>query len=84
MHRISSKSDSIIQSLTTNAAESFMAVRCSLDGGKQVNRSQRGSWSHRCHGAVLRYNIGHQWNTTVYSEIFPEAQRNLIAEHHFR
>ena len=33
-----------------------MPIRSKFDGGKQINRSQSGSWEGRCAGAALRVN----------------------------
>ena len=38
-----------------------MHIRAKFDGGKQINRSQRGSWNARCAGAALHYNEGPTW-----------------------
>ena len=38
----------ILGNFTTNLAESYMSVRAKFDGGKQINRSQSGSWQGRC------------------------------------
>ncbi len=35
-----------------------MHIRMKFDGGKVINRSQSGSWEHRCVGAGLRQNMG--------------------------
>jgi len=43
---------------TTNLAESYIHVRSKFDGGKQINRLQRGSRQGRCAGAALRINNG--------------------------
>ena len=45
-----------------------MNVRAKFDGGKQYNRSQRGSWGGRCAGAGLRQNIGPEWGKVVWEE----------------
>ena len=38
---------SILGNFTTNLAESWMHIRSKFDGGKQINRSQAGSWQGR-------------------------------------
>ncbi len=38
-----------------------MHVRTKFDGGRVINRSQFGSWEHRCMGAGLQHNIGKEW-----------------------
>ena len=39
-----------------------------FDGGKQINRSQAGSWQGRCAGADLRYNEGAGWRPTTWQK----------------
>ena len=38
-----------------------MHIRSKFDGGKQINRSQSGSWEARCAGAALRVNEVPEW-----------------------
>ena len=56
--RLVCKAGQLIHNFTTNLAENWMHVRCNFDGGKVVNRSQRGSWEHRCYVAGLEQNFG--------------------------
>ena len=42
-----------------------MNMRTKFDGGKQYNRSQRGSWEGKCAGAGLRHNLGPEWGAVV-------------------
>lgn len=53
-----------------------MAIRGHMDGGKVINRAQRGSWAHRCSGAVLRYNEGAKWAVMAWQEAFPDDAAN--------
>ena len=46
-----------------------MHVRTKFDGGKQINRSQSGSWTGRCAGAVLRMNDGPGWGPTCWEKV---------------
>ena len=57
-----------------------MGIRAKFDGGKQYNRSQRGSWEDRCAGACLRHNLGlihlhklrqlqHEWGAVVWKQV---------------
>ena len=46
-----------------------MHIRSKFDGGKVINRSQSGSWEHRCMGAGLRQNMGMEWG--------PQAWRSM-------
>ena len=43
-----------------------MHIRSKFDGGKQINRSQRGSWQSRCAGAGLRINEGPNWGPACW------------------
>ena len=45
-----------------------MNVRTKFDGGKQFNRSQRGSWEGRCAGAGLQYNLGPAWGAAMWEK----------------
>jgi hypothetical protein len=45
-----------------------MAIRMRFDGGKVINRCNRGSWHHRCHGAALRLNEGETWSPLVWTQ----------------
>ena len=46
-----------------------MHIRSKFDGGKQINRSQRGSWQSRCAGAGLRINDGPNWGPACWENI---------------
>ena len=46
-----------------------MNVRAKFDGGKQINRSQSGSWQARCAGAGLRMNEGPSWGPKAWEKI---------------
>ena len=46
-----------------------MGIRAKFDGGKQYNRSQRGSWEGRCAGAGLRHNLGPEWGAVVWKQV---------------
>ena len=58
-----------VGNFTTNLAEGYMHIRCKFDGGKQVNRSQSGSWEARCAGAALRVNEGPEWGPICWEKI---------------
>ncbi len=55
--------------VTTNLAESWMHVRSKFDGGKVINRSQSGSWEHRCMGAGLQHNVGKEWGPSLWKQM---------------
>ena len=60
------KASQLIGNKTTNLAECWMHIRSKFDGGKVVNRSQSGSWEHRCMGAGLQQNLGKEWGPQVW------------------
>jgi hypothetical protein len=66
--RLVSMAPQLISNSTSNIAESFMNIRCKFDGGKFYNRIQRGSFQHRMYGAGLRFQLGPDWSTKVWSE----------------
>ena len=45
-----------------------MNIRYKFDGGKQINRSQRGSLEGRCAGAALKMNDGPEWGPTCWKK----------------
>lgn len=55
-----------IGNFTTNLAESWMHIRSKFDEGKQINRSQSGSWEGRCAGAGLRQVLGPSWGPAAW------------------
>ena len=44
-------------------------MRTKFDGGKVINRSQSGSFEHRCMGAGLRMNLGPNWGPTTWESL---------------
>ena len=46
-----------------------MHIRMKFDGGKVINRSQSGSWQHRCMGAGLQQNMGRGWGPKVWRQM---------------
>ena len=71
--RLVTKSPQLIGNFTINLAEGWMNIRCKLDGGKVINRSQSGSWDLRCMGAGLHQNIGPVWGPKALSEMTSTA-----------
>ena len=67
--RLVAKASQLVNNLTTNLAENWMQIRCKFDGGKVVNRSQSGSWEHRCSGAGLQKNLGKCWGPQTWEKI---------------
>jgi len=66
LSRLVTKAEQLVDNVTTNLAESWMHLRSKFDGGKVVNRSQSGSWEHRCMGAGLQHNEGKEWGPSVW------------------
>ena len=58
-----------VGNFTTNLAESWMHIRSKFDGGKQINRSQAGSWEGWCAGAGLHCNEGAGWGPTLWAKV---------------
>ena len=46
-----------------------MHIRSKFDGGKQINRSQSGSWEARCTGTALRVNEGPEWGPKCWEKM---------------
>ena len=67
--RLVAKAGQLIGNFTTNLAEGWMQVRSKFDGGKVINRSQSGSWEHRCHGAALQQNLGRSWGPPTWAKM---------------
>ena len=64
--RLVAKAGQLINNFTTNLAECWMHMRTKFDGGKVINRSQSGSFQHRCMGAGLRLNLGPAWGPNTW------------------
>lgn len=69
LSRLVAKARQLIRNFTTNLAEGWMNIRCKFDGGKVVNRSQSGSWEHRCAGAGLQQNLGRSWGPEAWEKM---------------
>ena len=65
-----------------------MHVRSKFDGGKQINRSQAGSWNGHCAGAGLRCNKVASWGPKYWeqalsvqpSDVFQEVAAAAVKE----
>ena len=55
--RIVSKAAQLISNNTTNLSECYMSIQAKMDGGKQINRIQSGSFEHRCKVAGLSLTL---------------------------
>ena len=69
MNRYVAKASRLLGNFTSNLAECWMSIRAKFDGGKQINRVQRGAWNARSMGAGLRFNYGPNWSPRVWSDI---------------
>ena len=69
LSRLVGKAKQLLGNHTTNLAECWMYIKSKFDGGKVVNRSQSGSWEHRCMGAGLQQNMGKTWGPTAWSKM---------------
>ena len=58
-----------------------MHIRTKFDGGKQINRSQRGSWEGRCTGAGLRLNGGPAWGPTSWEKAVSVPANTIYKRH---
>ena len=57
-----------------------MHICAKFDGGKQINRSQRGSWNGRCAGAGLRYNEGPTWGPTCWEKVTSNPPNDVFVD----
>ena len=64
--RIVSLAPQLVSNQTSNLAESYMSIRCMMDGGKQFNRVQSGSFQHPCTAAGLATQHGPNWTTSFW------------------
>lgn len=62
-------------------AECWMHIRTKFDGGKQINRSQRGSWAGRCTGAGLRLNEGPMWGPQCWEKAVSIPANDIFKSH---
>lgn len=69
LSRLVAKAPQLIGNFTTNLAEAWMHIQTKFGGGKVINRSQSGSWEHRCMGAGLRQNLGMLWGPKAYAQM---------------
>lgn len=69
-----------MQNETTNLAECWMHIRCKFDGGKVINRSQSGSWEHRCMGAGLRQNMGREWGPQAWRDMTNSSPNQVFID----
>ena len=68
--RLVNKAAQLISNRTTNLSECFMSIRAKMDGGKQINRIQSGSFEHRCMAAGLSMTLGPGWIEDTLKYLF--------------
>ena len=57
-----------------------MYIRTKFDGGKQINRSQRGAWQGCCAGAGLRWNLGPSWGPPCCEKAVASAANDIFIQ----
>ena len=77
--RLAAKSQQLVSNHTTNLAEAWMHIRCKFDGGKVINKSQSGSWQHRCMGAGLEQNHGSMWGPKVWNAMTEDTPNSIFS-----
>ena len=55
-----------------------MHIRTKFDRGKVINRSQSGSWEHRCIVAGLRQNLGRTWGPQAWKQLMTTSFPNQV------
>ena len=75
-----SKASQLIENVTTDVAESWMHIRSKYDGGKVINRSQSGSWEHRCMGAGLQQNIRKEWGPELWRQMTNSSPNKVFSD----
>ena len=80
LSRLVAKASQLLGNHTTNLAECWMHMRTKFDGGKVINRSQSGSWEHRCMGAGLRQNIGANWGPQVWRSMTSTSPNKIFTD----
>ena len=80
LSRLVGKARQLIENETTNIAESWMHIRSKFDRGKVVNRSQSGSWEHRCMGAGLQQNIGKKWGPACWMDMTDSPPNDVFVD----
>ena len=79
--RIVSLAPQLISNQTSNLAENYMSIRCVMDGGKQFNRIQSGSFEHRCTAAGLATQHGPNWTTSFWTAATKREAGPVLSAH---
>ena len=67
--RLINKVSQLIDDQTTNISECCMSVQ-QMDGSKQINRIQSGTFQHRCMAAGLHLTLGPGWIAETLESLF--------------
>ena len=78
------KTENLLANKTSNMAETWMAIRTKMDGGKRINRSSRTSWTTRCMGAGLRNTMGIFWSPKAWQDITGTPATTPFGQHYQR
>ena len=70
----------LITNQTSNLAESYMSIRCIMDGGKQFNHIQGGSFEHCC-AAGLATQRGPGWMTSFWTAATKQEAGLVLSAH---
>lgn len=54
---------------TSNLAENYMSLVAKFSGGKQINRGNKGSYTHRSFGAALDFQLGPEWSYLTWKKV---------------
>lgn len=54
---------------TSNLAENYMSLVAKFSGGKQINRGNKGSYTHRSFGAALDFQLGSEWSYKTWKKV---------------
>ena len=70
--RLVAKASDLVHNETSNLAECYMNIRCKFDGGKVINRIQKGSFQYRSYGAALQMAKGADWSAPSWKDVFSQ------------
>ena len=69
-NRLVNKAAQLITNKNTNLSECFMSIRAKMDGRKQINQIQLGSFEHWCMAAGLSMTLGPGWIENTLEHLF--------------
>ena len=78
LSRLVAKSKQLIGNYTANLAERWLHIKAKFDGRKVINRSQSGSWEHRCMGTGLHHNMGTEWGPQTWKTITSTSPNKIF------